>query len=248
MSLLGMLLAMIPCILYLFLTGRDLKEAQIMAMGPGMLISMLMMGVYLWKEGYISREKVSWSAVSPVYLLLTAVMTLPLIWVVDALTTPLHLPDWAGQAFEVLQTGWVGIFCMTLLGPVMEELIFRGGITKALLAEYEPTKAILISGIIFGVFHLNPAQAVPAALTGIILAWMYYRTASLVPCILVHILNNSVAVYLNLRYPEVKTMHEWVGNNATYLILTGIAAVIVLVTVLLMNRTRVRYSWKEDII
>ena len=35
-------------------------------------------------------------------------------------------------------------------------LLFRGAITRALLQQYNPTKAILISALLFGVFHINP--------------------------------------------------------------------------------------------
>ena len=40
-----------------------------------------------------------------------------------------------------------------LYTSVLEELLFRGAITKELLRRYSPAKAILFSGLIFGIFH-----------------------------------------------------------------------------------------------
>ena len=96
----------------------------------------------------------------------------------------------------------------------MEELLFRGAVTKVLLKKYNPLTAILISGLIFGIFHMNPAQVVGATLIGFILAWIYYKTHSLIPCILIHIMNNSLSVYLALKFPDVEYSSELIGEKA----------------------------------
>ena len=56
--------------------------------------------------------------------------------------------QFVGQTFDILQSGWLGILCISVLGPVLEELLFRGAITKELLRRYSPAKAILFSGLI----------------------------------------------------------------------------------------------------
>jgi membrane protease YdiL (CAAX protease family) len=57
-----------------------------------------------------------------------------------------------------------------------------------------PWTGIIIAAIIFGAIHMNPQQIVYATLLGIIFGWIYYRTRSLLPVIVGHVLNNSVAV------------------------------------------------------
>lgn len=94
-------------------------------------------------------------------------------------------------------------------------------ITKALLQQYNPTKAILISALLFGVFHINPAQILPAFLIGILLAWTYYKTGSLIPCILMHILNNSLSVCLSIKYPEAENMDDLISGTPYLVILSG---------------------------
>ena len=147
------------------------------------------------------------------------------------------------QAFDILQSGWGGIVTIAVVGPILEELLFRGAITKALLKQYNPAKAIFISALIFGIFHINPVQVVPAFLIGLLLAWVYYKTASLIPCILMHILNNSISVYINIKYPGVEDMDALVGGT-TNLIITCVAAVLLVGCYWLMKRTTVAYPWK----
>ena len=60
------------------------------------------------------------------------------------------LPDWLGNTFDLLQSGWLGILCISVLGPILEEMLFRGAITKVLLRKYNPVKAIILSALIFG--------------------------------------------------------------------------------------------------
>ncbi len=138
-----------------------------------------------------------------------------------------------------------GILAIAVIGPVLEELLFRGAITKALLQQYSPTKAILLSALLFGVFHINPAQILPAFLIGILFAWTYYKTASLIPCILMHILNNSLSVFLSTKYPEAENMSDLM-NTSSYLIAIFVAVLILAGVIWAMRRTTVRYPWKEE--
>lgn len=142
-------------------------------------------------------------------------MGISMIYLIDFLMSHLtFLPDWLSNTFDLLQSGWLGILCVAMLGPILEELLFRGAVTKVLLKKYNPLTAILISGLIFGIFHMNPAQVVGATLIGFILAWIYYKTHSLIPCILIHIMNNSLSVYLALKFPDVEYSSELIGEKA----------------------------------
>ena len=55
---------------------------------------------------------------------------------------------WKDVYKRQLQSGWGGILAIAIVGPVLEELLFRGAITHALLQQYNPTKAILILSLI----------------------------------------------------------------------------------------------------
>jgi len=53
---------------------------------------------------------------------------------------------------------------------------------------------VLFSGIVFGLYHLRLTQAIPLSLLGIYLAYVTWRSGSLVPAVLLHLLNNAMAV------------------------------------------------------
>ena len=60
------ILIMIPCTIYLLVTTGDLDKVALtqMIMIPAQLAGQIMMGIYLWKAGYISKKKATWSPVS----------------------------------------------------------------------------------------------------------------------------------------------------------------------------------------
>lgn len=226
-------LIMIPCTIYLLVTTGNLDKAVLTQtiMIPAQLAGQIMMGIYLWKAGYISTKKETWSLVSAPYFLGSAVAILTSGFVVSSLMSLLDwIPNIMEQSFDILQSGWGGILAIAIVGPVLEELLFRGAITKALLQQYNPTKAILISALLFGAFHINPAQILPAFLIGILLAWTYYKTGSLIPCIFMHILNNSLSVYLSIKYPEAENMDGLISGTPYLIILIG--AIVILAGVI----------------
>lgn len=231
------ILIMIPCTLYLLVTTGNLDKALLTQtiMIPAQLAGQIMMGIYLWKAGYISTQKATWSFVSAPYLIGSALAILTGGFVLSALMSLMDwIPNIMEQSFDILQSGWGGILAISIVGPVLEELLFRGAITKALLQQYQPAKAILFSALLFGVFHINPAQILPAFLIGILLAWTYYKTRSLIPCIFMHILNNSLSVYLSINYPEAENMDDLISGTP-YLIALFVAVLIFVGAILYMR-------------
>lgn len=81
-----------------------------------------------------------------------------------------------------------------IVGPICEEIIFRGIILEGFLQKYDPTKAIIGSAIIFSVGHLLPLQVLGTIPIGIVLGWIYYKTKSLWVCSGIHIINNGFAL------------------------------------------------------
>ncbi len=206
MQFLAILTADIFCILYIYFRYGivNIELANQWATTPIMWIGYIYMGGYLWLKGYLQNDGRLYALPSIsclIYCLGAGISAIFLVYVLmDRLT---FLPDWTKGIFDQSQSGWMGILCIAIFGPLVEELLFRGAITKILLQQYKPLSAILLSGLIFGIFHLNPAQVVVAIPIGFLLAWLYYRTGSILPGLLIHILNNGMCVYFNKYYPEL---------------------------------------------
>lgn len=230
---------------YAYIEYGSVERAGELAAAPTLLAGIILMSIYLWKQGYLTNDKRLYSFVSASYLFWSAIMGISMIYLVDYLMSHLSfLPDWYKNTFDILQSGWLGIACVAILGPILEELLFRGAITKVLLKKYNPVTAILVSGLIFGIFHVNPAQVVGAILIGFVLAWIYYRTRSLIPCILIHIMNNSLSVYLSLKFPDVDSCSELIGENV-YLIGLIVAVVLLLLSWRMMNTYKLSNTTTE---
>jgi membrane protease YdiL (CAAX protease family) len=112
--------------------------------------------------------------------------------------TFIPMPNFAKEFFLTLFAGnrlfvFLGI---CLLAPVMEELFFRGFVFRGLLQRYSPRKAMLVSALLFAVFHLNPWQAVVAFPIGVLNAWLLLRTGGLVAGMVVHCTVNFNSSFL----------------------------------------------------
>ena len=114
-----------------------------------------------------------------------------------------ELPNWVEDEFELIMGNRFGYFVIGLMAPLVEELVFRGAILRALLRwKSNPWVGIIISAIIFSAVHMNPVQMPHAFLIGILLGWMYYRTDSIVPGVVYHWVNNTIAYVLYAFYPD----------------------------------------------
>jgi len=100
---------------------------------------------------------------------------------------------------DIFNSPLAGFLTVAVAAPILEETLFRGIILKALLKKYTPFKAIIISAVAFGVFHLNPWQFLYATVLGLLLGYMYWKTKSLFYPILIHMLLNGTA-FLAARY------------------------------------------------
>lgn len=102
---------------------------------------------------------------------------------------------------EGATSGWIS-FAVTLLFvgvlvPFSEELFFRGAIYTWLRERTPVWAAVLISSMIFGLGHIDSAGVVAASFVmGVVNAWVFEKTRSIWVPILIHILNNSLAVIL----------------------------------------------------
>ena len=91
---------------------------------------------------------------------------------------------------------WLAFYGAVIQAPIIEEALFRGIIVGGLLAYWSKYKAAIWSAILFGIYHLNPAQFPVAFILGLVFAWWIIQTGSLLPCLLGHALNNFLAITL----------------------------------------------------
>src|SRR6202012_3953446 len=85
---------------------------------------------------------------------------------------------------------------IVIAAPIAEEICFRGMLFGGLREKLPRIAAALICGLIFGALHaLTGGSALPPLIVlGFLLAVLYERTGSIIPGMLLHMLNNIVAL------------------------------------------------------
>lgn len=113
---------------------------------------------------------------------------------------------------ERLGGGLFSIITTIIIAPILEEILMRGIILDGFLKRYNPSKAIIWSAIIFGLFHLNPWQGGTGIVIGLLLGWLYWKTGSLWLCITLHAFNNLIAVLFGtIADIDSMTLVEYLG-------------------------------------
>jgi len=135
--------------------------------------------------------------------------------------------------------GWA-ILTVTLVAPVLEEILFRGQILRAVKGKYGSFWALIISSFLFGLIHGIPPQMVNAFFLGLILGYIYIKTGSLFSVIIMHAVNNALA-YVQMEVFEGvdsgATIRQSVGNDVTYFIIYGACLILFILGILGMVRT-----------
>ncbi|MCR5037208.1 MAG: CPBP family intramembrane metalloprotease [Bacteroidales bacterium] len=94
---------------------------------------------------------------------------------------------------QQLISGIAGALFVVVSGPIIEEIGFRGLLLDGLLkTRCHPWVAILISAVAFGLVHGLWLPFATATLFGILAGWLYWRTGSIIPGLIIHITNNSL--------------------------------------------------------
>jgi len=142
------------------------------------------------------------------------VVVQPIVIYLGFLNSLLPIPDWLNISQEgqyemilnFLMTDGVIVYAfiaIAVIPSVCEEILFRGYILRAFEKSWGIIVAILISGLFFGLFHLQAANLIPLATLGIILAVMTWLSGSIWPAIFAHFINNGMAVVVGINYPEL---------------------------------------------
>ena len=82
---------------------------------------------------------------------------------------------------------WVMGVDFVIIGPLTEELLMRGLILRGFLSRYSVRKAVLASALLSGLMHLDSWNLIGTTILGILLAWWFIQTRSMLPCFLGHV-------------------------------------------------------------
>ena len=105
--------------------------------------------------------------------------------------------------FAELSSPWWLLAGGVIVAPVAEEVFFRGFVFAGLRQRYDWKKAAFISSALFAVIHVAPTTMIPIFILGYIFTYLYHRSNSIWPAILMHVSTNALA--LGLAYVLANT-------------------------------------------
>ena len=202
----------------LFDTKADSPMGLVIISATADIITLIL---FLWRKWtpvgktYIQSKPwatLAWSAVAALGVVI------PSVWLQEQMPA---LPDTAGDVLTKMISTPGGYFVIALLAPIVEEVVFRGAILRTLLSSMQSKwGAICFTAALFALIHANPAQMPHAFLMGWLMGWLYMRTGSILPAVVFHWANNTVAYLIAVAYPgkDMKLVDIFSGNETAVLL------------------------------
>ena len=181
------------------------------------------------------------------YILWAIVLTVaayPMVIFLGWLNAFLPVPGWMAEMQQSMDEMlakllgsenilWMGLFHIGLVPSICEEIMYRGYVQRSLEKSWGIWTAIIVSGLLFGAYHLQITRILPLAALGMLFAYITYVSNSLIPAMVAHLVNNGGQVILSTIYPEMldqeltaETDLPWAG------ILFGVVLLITLLSIL----------------
>lgn len=218
-------------------------KAMVVATVLSSLLTLCLFAKVGW--GPVSKH---WLRTKPYGVLVWAALAalgtiLPSEWMVEQMEY--SMPENMEKLFEQIMGEPMGYLSIGIMAPLAEEIVFRGAVLRRLLGvcgQRWHWVAIAISAALFGAVHGNLPQFVHAALLGLLLGWMYYRTGSILPGVMLHWVNNTVAYVMFNAMPQMSDgkLIDLFHGNARMMAMGIIFSLFILIPSLLQLHGRMR--------
>lgn len=208
-----------------FMAAQVLRGERIAVIYPvSMLVSLLSIYLYVRLRGGRWRvARFSASGFNPNIILSGIVWIVAAQIVLEPIMALLPSVDNAG----VGRGFWACVTAM-VFAPVCEEMLCRGIILETLRRRWGKAVAVAVSALFFGIVHVEPATALAGVVVGTIFGMIYLRTSSLFSTIILHSINNSIALALICLDMDKVPVRDMIGNDIAYYAVYNVACVLVL--------------------
>ena len=128
---------------------------------------------------------------------------------------------------------------IVIAAPLLEEIFFRGVILDGFLKNYKALHAILVSAFIFALVHGNLVQGLNAFILGVLFGWIYWKTKSIIPTIILHAINNALAFAASFYSDEAdidKSTREYINNDLIYVSIYAGSIVLLLICLWILHK------------
>jgi sodium transport system permease protein len=144
---------------------------------------------------------------------------------------------------------WVIVLCLGVVPGVCEEFFFRGFLFNGLKQHFGALGTVVFCAVAFGLFHVvlaggaAPERLLPSTLMGLLLGWLAWRSGSVIPSMLLHVVHNSTLLVVVQSRDQLA---KWNIGQAEQSHLPGnwlaVSAVVLLVGFTIVQTMRSRSS------
>ena len=167
---------------------------------------------------------------------LAALAALCIILIENPLTNALGLEEAVNESDPFASGSVIILFTGCLLGPFVEEMVFRGAMTGSLLAKRCNIIVVLaVPSLFFAAIHLIPELTPFYFAYGLLAGWFAVRTGSLWPSIVFHVTNNTVCAIPDSALPNIETLEETTATAVQWT-LAAIASIGLTLCIMTLNR------------
>lgn len=161
----------------------------------------------------------------PVIAIFCVITFLPLSMLFNEFLGVCGYPVSAVYSIDFSSVGayFLALFLMALLPAICEELLCRGMLLQGLSTKSIPF-GVLMSALLFSLMHANPMQTVHQFCLGVVLAIIALISGSIIPCMIVHFLNNFITLTVSAYLPEIDRL---IADLGAWNYLTGSVSFIV---------------------
>lgn len=137
----------------------------------------------------------------------------PFIWFLSWLNLKIPFPEsylhFEHMQDQMLQNFLSGnkmvpitLFHVALVPAICEETMYRGFVLNALKKKWGIVLAVVVSGVMFALYHVRFTQFIPLAALGILLAILAWKSKSIYPAMAAHFINNGFSVIIAYEFPN----------------------------------------------
>lgn len=112
----------------------------------------------------------------------------------------------------------IGLLLYGVISPMTEELIFRGIVFTRLKRYFSLTVSVVLSSLVFGIYHGNVVQALYGFLAGCLFAWLYHKSGSFGWTVALHGFFNITGFCLSYYRVFESPLYGWQGCIAAFLL------------------------------
>jgi len=152
-------------------------------------------------------------------------------------------PDWFWEMFNKIFEGdfgfWGAFAKVAIVAPFVEELIFRGIILQGFRRNYSSITAVVMSALLFALFHLNPWQFPATFMLGLLLGWLMIRANNIFLAILGHAINNTL-VLLSITFSnEIQSFWFYQLSKTSIYLISIVVVIISIIMIYIFGKKKI---------